>query len=63
MEATDDAEAIAARDADILGGLERAISALADMRTTGGAALRRILEEKAGSPKLRREIDLFFRVE
>ncbi len=44
-EATDDADAIAARDADILGGLERAISALADMRTTEGAALRRILED------------------
>jgi uncharacterized protein (TIGR00255 family) len=45
-EATDDAEAIAARDADILDGLERAVSALADMRTTEGAALRRILEEQ-----------------
>ncbi|MDH4412822.1 MAG: YicC family protein [Rhizobium sp.] len=44
-EASDDAEAIAARDADILDGLERAILALADMRTTEGAALRRILEE------------------
>lgn len=44
-EATDDADAIAARDADILGGLERAIAALADMRTTEGAALRRILED------------------
>jgi uncharacterized protein (TIGR00255 family) len=45
-EATDDAEAIAARDADIMDGLERAVSALADMRTTEGAALRRILEEQ-----------------
>lgn len=45
-EAADDAEAIAARDADILDGLERAVSALADMRTTEGAALRRILEEQ-----------------
>lgn len=45
-EATDDAEAIAVRDADILAGLDRAITALADMRTTEGAALRRILEEQ-----------------
>ena len=47
-EATDDPDAIAARDADILDGLERAICALADMRMTEGAALRRILEEHIG---------------
>lgn len=47
-EATDDPDAIAARDADILAGLDRAIAALVEMRTAEGAALRRILEEHIG---------------
>lgn len=46
MLSVSNAEAIAVRDADILAGLDRAITALADMRTTEGAALRRILEEQ-----------------
>ncbi|MDH4440134.1 MAG: YicC family protein [Rhizobium sp.] len=45
-EATDDEEAVARRDADILAGLGDAVTALATMRETEGAALRAILEDQ-----------------
>ncbi|EHS48734.1 Conserved hypothetical protein CHP00255 [Rhizobium sp. PDO1-076] len=44
-EATDDEAAIAARDGDIVAGLERAVAALVDMRASEGDALRRVLED------------------
>lgn len=44
-EATDDAEAIAARDADILGGLSAAADAMVAMRQSEGVALGRILSD------------------
>lgn len=44
-EATDDEAAIAARDGDIVAGLERAVAALVDMRSSEGDALRRVLED------------------
>jgi uncharacterized protein (TIGR00255 family) len=45
-EAADDEEAVAKRDVDILVGLGEAVSALAAMRETEGAALRAILEDQ-----------------
>lgn len=45
-EAADDEEAVAKRDADILAGLGEAVTALATMRETEGAALRAILEDQ-----------------
>lgn len=45
-EATDDEAAIAARDGDIIAGLERAVAALVDMRASEGDALRRVLEDQ-----------------
>lgn len=45
-EAADDEEAVAKRDADILAGLGEAVTALAAMRETEGAALRAILEDQ-----------------
>jgi uncharacterized protein (TIGR00255 family) len=45
-EAVDDEDAVAKRDADILAGLGDAVTALATMRETEGAALRAILEDQ-----------------
>jgi uncharacterized protein (TIGR00255 family) len=44
-EAVDDEDAVTKRDADILAGLGEAVTALATMRETEGAALRGILED------------------
>ncbi|PYB70859.1 MULTISPECIES: YicC/YloC family endoribonuclease [Rhizobium] len=45
-EAVDDEDAVTRRDADILAGLGEAVTALATMRETEGAALRAILEDQ-----------------
>ncbi len=44
-EAQDDEQALSARDADILSGLEQAVRALCDMRMTEGDALCRVLSD------------------
>ncbi len=44
-EAQDDEQALSARDADILAGLEQAVRALCDMRMTEGDALCRVLSD------------------
>lgn len=45
-EASDDPEAIASRDADILAGLERAVHSLSEMRRIEGDALCRLLSDQ-----------------
>ncbi len=57
-EAADDEAAIAARDGDIVAGLERAVAALVEMRASEGDALRRVLEDQ-----ITRIEDLALRIE